>query len=200
MVPESSAADPEVASSRYQLPQPHAPRATPLAAPVAVFVAVALVGVAVVAGREFLIARDLVAGPDWVENAALWLADLRWEPWMLAPTIALLVVGALLLLVAVVPSGRLGVQVRSEVSVWMRPTDIARMCTARVLAIAGVVDASTTVSRRRVTVRVSIEPGQDSAEQQELEHRVRTSLEPELELLVKPLRLQVQRQSAAGAR
>lgn len=196
MTGDHRAGPPPAADRRYQLPQARVPTAAPAAAPVAVLAALGLVGVAVVAGREFLLARELVAGPDWVASASTWLARLRWQDWMDAPVVAALVLGVVLLVVAVTPRARVGLRVRSEASLWMRPVDVARMCTARVLSITGAVDARTTVTRRKVVVRVTVEPGQSEAELREFDQRVRASLSAELGLLAAPPRLRLVRRVA----
>jgi hypothetical protein len=185
------------------LPQARRPAPMPAAAVVAIIWAVALIGIAVVAGREFLITRQVVPGPKWIENAANWVGTVRWENWMYGPTIGCLVAGAALLVVAIKPRARRYLEVSSATGVWTTATDVARMCTGRALSVSGVADASTVVTRRKVVLVVIAEPHGGSANSADgIRERVEHAVAPGLALLASPPRLvvNVKPASARGRR
>lgn len=165
-----------------------APLARPDAAVVAVIAAVALLAVAVVAGREFLIAQEVIAPAAWLRNSVRWVADLHWQTWMAAAATAGAVVGALLVFLALTPRTRTHLPLGAGGTVWMRPTDVARMCSARAGAVGGVEAVRTTVDRRRATVHVSPN-GEVGAD--ELERCVREAVGPSLDTLASPRELRV---------
>lgn len=166
------------------------PLARPDAAFVAVVVAVALLGAAVVAGREFLIAKEVIAPAAWLRNAVRWFADLHWQAWMGPAALATAVVGALLVLLSVLPRTRTHLPVGESESpvVWLRPTDVARMCSARAAAVGGVSAVHTTVDRRRATLHVT--PGVE-VDGDDLDRCLREAVGPALAAVASPLELRV---------
>lgn len=167
-----------------------APLARPAAAAVALALAVALLGVAVVAGREYLIAQEVIAPAAWVRNSVWWVADLHWQTWMAAAAVVAAVVGAVLVYLALAPRTRTHLPVGAAQApiVWLRPTDVARMCSARAGAVGGVGAVHTTVDRKRATVHVT--PNGDVAAD-DLEVYVRDAVAPGLGTLASPRELRV---------
>ncbi|MFC4605015.1 DUF6286 domain-containing Asp23/Gls24 family envelope stress response protein [Rhodococcus kronopolitis] len=132
------------------------PLGRPAAALVTVLVALALLALAGLTGREFLIAHEVIAPAAWLRNAVIWVAELHWQGWMLPAGIAAAVLGLVLVYTAVAPTSRTHLALGSDAGpvVWLRPTDVARMCSAHAGTVAGVQSVQTTVDRRRATVHV----------------------------------------------
>ncbi|WP_242676753.1 DUF6286 domain-containing Asp23/Gls24 family envelope stress response protein [Rhodococcus sp. ABRD24] len=173
---------------------PLPPTAAPAAVPAAVVIAIGLLALAVVAARELLIARGAFAAAPWLQNTFEWLGRLHWQQWLIPVALSCLVVGVLFILLALAPRTRTHVAVRiggAAATVWMRPTDIARMCSARASTVAGVVSAHTTVDRRRVTVRVTADPATTDPTPGAVDESVRAVVESALAILDRPLPLRV---------
>ncbi len=175
---------------RADPPPARTPLARPAAAPVAVAVAVVLIGVAVVAAREFLIAQEAIAPAAWVRNSLWWIAGLHWQTWMAAAGIAAAVLGVVLVGLALLPRTRTHVAVGTDgpTIVWVRPVDVARMCSARAGAVAGVGAVQTTVDGRHATVHVTPD-GDVGAD--ELSGYVRDAVAPALDVLSSPRILRI---------
>lgn len=170
---------------------PLVPLARPAAAPVAALIAVGALGIAFTAARELLIVDGRYGGAPWLRNSFEWFGRLHWETWI-APVAALLVVaGIAAVLVALKPRKRTHLPLRLSgpvPTVWMRRTDIARMCSACANGLPGVVTARTVVDRRRAELRVHAEPGVVAGD---LVDTLHAELEPQLALLVEPVPLVV---------
>ncbi|MGA9870319.1 MAG: DUF6286 domain-containing Asp23/Gls24 family envelope stress response protein [Rhodococcus sp. (in: high G+C Gram-positive bacteria)] len=171
---------------------PRPPTASPAAVPVALVLAVALLGLAFVAGREFLIVHDTIVGAPWILNTIDAIADLHWAPWMLGASAAALIVGLLLVALGLKPRTRTHVGAVSPSAqtpaVWLRPADVARVCSDRAGSVHGSLSARTTVTRKRVTVEVHPVPGSDAAA---LTESVRDALTPTLTALSDTRRLDI---------
>ncbi|WP_070380869.1 DUF6286 domain-containing Asp23/Gls24 family envelope stress response protein [Rhodococcus sp. WMMA185] len=171
--------------------RPRTPRATPAAVPAAVIVAVAALGLAVVAGRELLITRGTLGNAPWIRNTAEWLGRLHWSQWILPVAICSLIVGIVFIVAALKPRPRthLPLKIGDIPTVWLRPTDLARNCSGHASAVPGVLSAHTTVDRKHVTVRVV---RNEAASAAEVSAAVREVVEPTLSLLDTSPELRVQ--------
>lgn len=197
-VPRSGDADAEVDARQLTAecpdgvapPAARPPLARPAAALVAVIVAIALICVAAVAGREFLIAKGMIAPAAWVRNSVWWLAGLHWQTWMAAAAVAAGVAGIVLVCLALLPRTRTHLPAGGDGTpvVWLRPVDVARMCSARAGTVAGVRAVHTTVDRRRATVHVTPN-GEIPAD--DLDGYVRDAVAPALDTLASPRTLRV---------
>lgn len=170
---------------------PLVPLAYPAAAPVAALIALGALGVAFVAARELLIVRGAYGGAPWLRNSFEWFGRLHWEPWIAPVAVLLVVVGVVAIVVALKPRKRthLPLCLSGPVpTVWMRRTDVARMCSARASALPGVLTARTVVDRRRALLRVLAENGTSATD---LVDTLRAELEPQLALLADPVPLVV---------
>ncbi|TQF68890.1 Asp23/Gls24 family envelope stress response protein [Rhodococcus spelaei] len=169
---------------------PRAPLARPAAALVTVFVAAGLLIVAGLTGREFLIAKDVIAPAAWLRNSVSWVAGLHWQSWMLPTATLATLTGLALVYLAVTPRTRTHLPVGKPKAsvVWVRPTDVARMCSARARTVAGIRSVQTTVDRRRATVHVA-PTGEVHAH--DLEATVRDAVQPGLAMLATPRELRV---------
>ncbi|MCZ4520669.1 Asp23/Gls24 family envelope stress response protein [Rhodococcus ruber] len=145
-----------------QTVSPRPPTAGPAAMPVALLFGFILLGVAFVAGREFFIAHGSIGGSPWVADAIGRAARLHWQSWMIAGAIGTAVVGLLLVFVGLKPRTRTHSGLGGGApTVWAKPTDIARLCSAAAQSTRGVTDAHTVVTRKRIEVRVRRDPGFD---------------------------------------
>ncbi|MFF0815759.1 Asp23/Gls24 family envelope stress response protein [Rhodococcus sp. NPDC003318] len=166
------------------------PLARPGAALVALILAMGLLAVAVLAGREYLIAKEVIAPAAWLRNSVRWVADLHWQTWMGAVAIVAAVIGAVLVYISLSPRTRTHVPVGAADApiVWLRPTDVARMCSAHAGGVGGVGTVHTTVDRRRATVHVTPN-GEVAAD--DLEAYVRDAVAPGLGTLASPRELRI---------
>lgn len=170
---------------------PLPPLAYPAAAPAAAIIAVASLLLAFATARELLIVRGTYAGAPWLRNSFEWFGRLHWQPWIAPAAAACVVVGIVLLAVACKPRRRTHLPLRVDgpvATVWMRRTDLARMCSAHASALTGVGTARTVVDRRRALVRITVE---DETPVAELTAAVRAAVEPNLALLAEPIPLVV---------
>lgn len=182
---------------------PLPPLAPPAAAPAAAIIGVAALALAFAAARELLIVKGTYGGAPWLRNSFEWFGRLHWEPWI-APVAAVLVaLGLVTLVTALKPRRRTHLPLRDDgpvATVWMRRTDVARMCSAHVNTLSGVHSARTVVDRRGARMTVSADY---DALPDELAATVRAEIEPKLMLLVDPLPLSVtvtrRHDPAAGA-
>ncbi|RVW01089.1 DUF6286 domain-containing Asp23/Gls24 family envelope stress response protein [Rhodococcus xishaensis] len=170
---------------------PRQPTAAPAAVPAAVSIALGLLALGVVAARELLISRGTLPGAPWLRNTFEWAGRQHWNHWLVIVALAALALGILLVLLALSPRARTHVPVRADSdtpTVWLRPVDVARLCSTRAGAVAGVADVHTTVDRRRATVHVTAQPG---APIDDLGTSVETTVEDALALLDRKLKLRV---------
>jgi len=132
----------------------HRPTASPAAAAVALIIAVALLGLSLVAGQEFLTDRRVMSGPRLLARSAEWIGRLHWQVWMAPTAGAALAVGVLLIGLALKPRARTHFRTAGEPALWLRATDVARACTAAAQQLEGVTRAHTVVARRTARVRI----------------------------------------------
>lgn len=130
------------------------PVAAPAAAPLAVLLALLLIAAGVVGIRDALVGAGVLDGEPFTVSAATSLDGLGAQSWMVPVGIGLAVVGLLLLVAALKPRRRTEMKVRSELAVWIRPADVARLATYAAEDAPGVAGASSTATRRKVVVTV----------------------------------------------
>nr|WP_314143828.1 Asp23/Gls24 family envelope stress response protein [uncultured Rhodococcus sp.] len=179
-----------------QVIAPRPPTAGPAAMPVALLFGFALLGVAFVAGREFLIAHGHLGGSPWIADAVSWIARLHWQSWMIAAAIGAAVVGLLLVFIGVKPRTKTHSGLGTS-TVWATATDIARLCSAAAQSTRGVVDAHTVVTRRKIEVRIERDGAVDA---EHVDAAVREALAPTLSVAAGGRRLTVKQSVAAPTR
>lgn len=173
---------------------PRPPTAAPAAVPAAILIALGLLGLAAVAARELLIARGTITGAPWLQNTFEWLGRLHWEQWLVPVALAGLVVGIVFVFLALAPRSRTHVPLRTgdgAATVWMRPVDVARMCSARAGTVPRVLSAHTIVDRRRATVHVITDAAVTGPDADGLRDAVGDAVGDVLSLLGHPLKLRV---------
>ncbi|OZE15543.1 hypothetical protein CH249_03230 [Rhodococcus sp. 05-2255-3B1] len=175
---------------------PRPPTAGPAAMPVALLLGFALLGLAFVAGREFLIAHGHLGGRRWIADAVSWTAGLHWQSWMVAAAIAAVFAGLILVFIGVKPRTKTHSGLGAS-TVWATATDIARLCSAAAQSTRGVVDAHTVVTRRKIEVRVERDAAYDA---DRVDVDVREALAPTLSVAAGGRRLTVKQSVAAPTR
>ncbi len=156
------------------------PLTTPAVKAPAVLLGLVLCGVSALCIRELIIYHDLVGGDPWLADTSVWIAQLQWRNWMMFAAPGALLIGLLLIVAAVKPRRRTHLRLRAGTDVWLRPTDVARLCSAAAFEDTEVLTATTTVSGRRAAVTVTA-PEDAFAEisgpvQQRVESRVTATL------------------------
>ncbi|MDG3015594.1 DUF6286 domain-containing protein [Speluncibacter jeojiensis] len=178
-------------------PRPGAPAPTgnPAAAPVAILFGLGLLVLAAICVRDLLIATGAIGGSGWLATAFRWVARLRWHDWMLPAAIVAVLVGLALLFAAVKPRPHTHLSLTSPAGVWLRPTDLARLCSGRARTVAGVLSATTAVSRKRAVVSVTV----GAPAVPDLEDQVRAAVSAGLTALVHTpeLRIAITEQEAS---
>lgn len=178
-------------------PRPRPPTASPAALFVALVLAVALLGVAFVVGREFLISRETIVGAPWIRNAVDWIAELHWATWMIPAAAGALVVGLILVAIGLKPRTKTHTGASTPTSstpmVWLRPTDVARLCSDHAGDVPGAASARTTVTKKRVTIDVQHVGKVDEAAMTE---SVREAVSPTLAVLADTRKTRIRLQQA----
>ncbi|MGC0365341.1 putative alkaline shock family protein YloU [Rhodococcus sp. 27YEA15] len=177
---------------------PHVPSATPAAAVSAVLIAIGLLGLAFVVAREWFVHRGTYDSAPWIRNGVEWASRLHWQTWLLPTAVAAVVIGLALIVSAFKSRAKTHVALgeSSNSTVWMRPTDIARLCSGHATAVPGVLSARTNVTRKRVTVNIDIS-GENRGE---LIESVTAAVRPHLDILQQPLQLSVVAHRAVESR
>ncbi|MBI8999505.1 DUF6286 domain-containing protein [Corynebacterium sp. CCM 9185] len=180
--------------SEVQTVRGHRPAASPVARYLAILLGLLLLAAAGVAGRDLYIRYADVEWQPWVSTATNWISALSYRNWMLPAGIAALIIGLLLLWASVRPRTKTHREINSEVAVWMRPVDIARMCTASAQRVPGVMGAHTVARKRSIDVTVIGNP-----QDQKLRDELQQSLRPLADLVAgaPALNVQVQKKEAS---
>jgi len=131
------------------------PTAAPAAAPWAVLLALVVLALGVVGIRDALIAAGAFGGSSWTKNTANAIDGLTARTWMIPAGIGLAVLGLWWLLAALKPRKRTEIALSGTPGAWMRPGDLARLAQPTVENVDGVVSASTSATRRTVTVNAT---------------------------------------------
>jgi len=139
------------------------PTAAPAAAPWAVLLALVVLALGVVGIRDALVAAGVFDGSSWTTNTANVIDGLTARTWMIPAGIGLAVLGLWWLLAAGKPRKRTEISLPGTPGAWMRPGDLARLVQPTVENVDGVVSASTSATRRRVTVKATT-TARDSAQ------------------------------------
>jgi len=147
--------DPESGASPVEPTAGRTPTATPAAAPWAVLLALVVLALGVVGIRDGLVAAGAFGGSSWTKNTANAIDGLTARTWMIPAGIGLAVLGLWWLLAALKPRKRTEISLSGTPGAWMRPADLARLVQPTVENVEGVVSASTSATRRTVTVKAT---------------------------------------------
>lgn len=118
-----------------------------------VFLAGGAVGI-----RELLLETDTISGPSWLQPIIDWLSHAHWVQMFLIIAVIALILGLIILIASLRPRTKTHILIDNEASMWMRPVDVARTCSARAKDQRGVLNATTVATAKRVTVIVTGDP------------------------------------------
>ncbi|KAA8723768.1 DUF6286 domain-containing protein [Corynebacterium spheniscorum] len=164
------------------------PKASPAARWLVIVLGLLLISLAIVLGRDLWLNgnRPALAVPQVLDL----LSNATYEPWMLPAGIVSVVVGVIMVILALKPRKATHHQLRSTVSLWMRPVDIARKATATASRVAGVSTAHSHATKKTVNVSIT-----GDAEDEQLGARVEQAVTgiareldpaPEVKVRVRP--------------
>lgn len=156
------------------------PGAQPLAPAGASYAGAALAVIVIVLGglgiREALVAAGWIGGQRWVADAVGAVDGAAPASWMTIAGVAVVVLGAVLVLLAVKPRRRRAVAVESQTAIYIDLSDVARIATAAAESVAGVTSARSTATRKKVTVRCSVTGFSDSTLAEKVDNAVSAEL------------------------
>jgi hypothetical protein len=138
------------------------PVAAPAATGVALLLAIALISLGVVAGRDALLATGAITGSPWIAAALHYLDGLTVHTWMIPAGLGAAVVGLLLLFAAIKPRRRTH-RPLAATATWIRSRDILRLARCAAEPVTGVAEAVATGSDRRITLTITTVGGFDTA-------------------------------------
>lgn len=136
--------------------------------------AVLLLALAVLLGREAAVGLGWLQGEPWLPSAAQALDGLGAQTWMIAAGIVVALVGLWLLVTALRPRSRKTLPVTAETGVFVHTSDVARLASAAAREVDGVLSAKSSATRSSVAVHVeALSPEVSSAVQQQVTDRLR---------------------------
>ncbi|QCQ93603.1 DUF6286 domain-containing protein [Rhodococcus sp. SGAir0479] len=148
----------------HRVPAPaRTPSAPPAASWAGALLAAALLAAGVIALRDTTIALGWVDGRKWVDAVVEWVDGLRFEPWMIPAGIAAVLLGVWMVVSAVRPRRQIALPLRARSAVWIRPADLAECATAAARTVPGVLEARSTATSRKLTVRATVTDAGDAA-------------------------------------
>lgn len=145
------AATPRREGGRVAGPEPRAVAGSRVAAAV---LALSLVGLGLVAGREALAAWGAVGGGSWLPKVEDAVRAVGPQWWVLPVAAALVVLGAVLLLAALRPRRRRHLALGEGDEAWVHVDDLARLVRTSVAGLPGVLEARARGGRRVLRVDV----------------------------------------------
>lgn len=149
-----AAGDTAIGTSSAGTPAPPAPLAAPAARPVAYLVALTLAAIGVIAGHNLLARIEAIDRPEILAGLVDWLDGHGWDAVLLPASVAALILGTALALVAVKPSRRTHVRVPGDADMWLRAVDVGRIASRAARRCPGVYDATAIAAPRAVTVTI----------------------------------------------
>lgn len=138
------------------------PVATPAAGIVGAILSLGLIAAGVVGVRDAVVAAGWIDGQMWTKTAAEWIDGLTFENWMIPVGIGLVLLGLWWLIAALKPRRKTAIPVKAQTSVWISPSDVARIASTATEAVPGVLSTRTSASRKKVIVTSNV-TGADAA-------------------------------------
>ncbi|WP_075724669.1 DUF6286 domain-containing protein [Corynebacterium aquilae] len=135
-------------------PAPKHPAASPVARYIAIIFGLLLGALGVLAIREYWLFTEHARGQSFLKPTLEAIPDWPAEPWLLPVGIVGVMLGVFLVYIAFRPRIKTHRRLGGAVNVWLRPVDVARMCTAHAEKVPGVLRAHTTASARSVIVHI----------------------------------------------
>ncbi|NLE80491.1 MAG: hypothetical protein GX610_13065 [Rhodococcus sp.] len=138
------------------------PVAAPAAGLVGAILSLCLVAAGIVGIRDAMVAADWIDGQMWTKTAAEWIDGLTFDHWMIPVGIGLVLLGLWWLIAALKPRRKTAIPVKARTSVWITPSDVARISSVATETVPGVLSTRTTASRKKVSVTSQV-TGADAA-------------------------------------
>jgi hypothetical protein len=132
------------------------PTAAPAAAPAGALLALALLGVGVIALRDTAVALQWLRGTPWIDTLLLRIDGMQFASWMIPAGIAAVAVGITLMVSALRPRRRTALAVSARSSVWISPWELAGITTHAANSVSGVFDARSAATLRALTVSARV--------------------------------------------
>lgn len=117
--------------------------------------AVLLLAAGVLLVRDALVAAGVLSGSSWLGAAAEGLRGTAPATWLVPAGAVVVLLGLWLVVTALRPRTRTAVPLTSQSGAFLRTRDVARLAAGAARDVDGVLDASASASRRKVTVTVS---------------------------------------------
>ena len=164
---------------------------------VALVVALLLIALGVVAVRDALVEAGALGGTSWTQGAIDWVDGTEPTAGVVAASLAVIVLGLLLLVPVFWRRPRKAVALDSRTGVFLRTPDLAKIARATTRDIDGVTDVRARASRRKIVVTAHTIIAKDEA--REVRNTVSDQLVQMQTALAKPLRAKVRIKSEAHA-
>lgn len=146
-----------------QPPSAPSPAASPRARWWTILIGVVFVAISGVALHDLLVLREIIEGRPWLDPVFEGLRDIAYGPWVLPSALGCGLFALILLIAAFLPRAHTHLSFAGDSSLYARPVDIARICTATAQRVGGVFRASTVVTRKKITITVNTAIGENSA-------------------------------------
>lgn len=164
---------------------------------VALFVALLLIALGVVAVRDALVEAGALGGISWTKSTIDWFDGSGPTAGVVAVSLAAIVLGLILLVPVFWRRPRKAVALDSQTGVFLRTPDLAKIAREATRDIDGVTDVHARASRRKLVVVVQTITAKDEAH--EIRNAVTDQLAQMQSALAKPLRAKVRIKSEAHA-
>lgn len=139
--------------------------------------------------RDALVAAGALSGTQWLPAAADGLRGFAPAAWLIPAGIVVLLIGVWLVVTALRPRSRKTVPLTARTGVFLHTRDVARLASSAAHDVDGVLDVSTTATRRKVQVTVqSTAPGGvgESVERAVAERLATLQTAPRIAVTVRP--------------
>lgn len=161
------------------------PRANPFARWTTILIGILLVALAVIAGRDIWVLTSNTQQTPWL-RPVFELFNSSLPSWIVPASIAAVIVGLILVIIALKPRKRTHRGLESAISWWTRPVDISRMASQTAHKVPGVSNAHSAVKGSTLSVSVSGDSTDPS-----LGERVEAALAPLIARLDSPKQVKV---------
>jgi len=102
--------------------------------------------------RDALVAASALSGRQWLPAAAAGLQGFAPARWLIPAGIVLALIGLWLIVTALRPRSRKTVPLTSQTGVFLHTRDVARLASGAAADVDGVLEASSTATRKKVSV------------------------------------------------
>lgn len=154
-----------------------APVAVAGASIIGVVLSLLLIAIGAVGVRDAAVTLGWMQGDPWISGAFGAFGEIGPAGWMIPAGIVIAVAGMSLVVVAFSPRRSIAVDVSADTAVYIRPRDAASVATAAAADVPGVLDARSSLTRRKATVTCRV-TGDTAELHKQIEAAVTHALEP----------------------